>query len=88
RYLSEKDPLMENVTSVGKYSPAGDSPYGCADMAGNIWEWCADDFESGKSLRGGAFNLSASFMRCICRRKSSPAIRSDNRGFRVCVSLV
>jgi formylglycine-generating enzyme required for sulfatase activity len=27
------------VTPVGKYSPAGDSPYGVSDMAGNAWEW-------------------------------------------------
>jgi formylglycine-generating enzyme required for sulfatase activity len=34
-----------DTTPIGKFSPQGDSPYGCTDMIGNAWEWCADLFD-------------------------------------------
>jgi serine/threonine-protein kinase len=34
------------TTSVGQYSPQGDSPYGCADIAGNVREWTQNLYRS------------------------------------------
>jgi formylglycine-generating enzyme required for sulfatase activity len=35
---------------VGSRSPAGDTPQGLTDMAGNVWEWCSDNDQGDASL--------------------------------------
>jgi formylglycine-generating enzyme required for sulfatase activity len=37
--LNSHESGLADTSPVGKFSPLGDSPYGCFDMAGNVWEW-------------------------------------------------
>lgn len=93
---------VKDTTPVGRYSPRGDNPYGCADMAGNVWEWTSSLYEpypyrsddgreeptsrASRSLRGGGFFSNGLYVRCACRAGPAPDVRNNAYGFRVCAS--
>jgi hypothetical protein len=50
-----KAQTLRRPVNVGSF-PTGDSPYGVADMAGNVYEYTADRWDdSGHAIRGGSY---------------------------------
>jgi len=69
---------VKAILAVGS-KPAGASPYGALDMAGNAWEWV----EEKGVLRGGGWFNNASYLRGSSSLYSEFAWdRSNNLGFR------
>jgi serine/threonine-protein kinase len=87
---------FEKLAPVGSY-PAGASPYGVMDMAGNVKEWVDEEYDPGgdpylsepvdprwpeKILRGGSWISAVNFLRVSDRFQDAPIWHYEFVGFR------
>ena len=88
---------LGQTTAVGIY-PKDTLPYGLLDMAGNVWQWCLNEYrqpertgtegDERRVLRGGSWHYGRDLARCAYRSYGVPDDRGYDDGFRVvcCVS--
>ena len=82
-YCNTEEAGQDKTTQVGHYSPLGDSPYGCVDMAGNVWEWTASWYnkdEKRRVLRGGSWYHNQDYAHAAYRNYARAAYRNFGNG--------
>ena len=87
-FTNTADFVLARTNAVEDFEE-GLSPYGCHDMAGNVWEWCtqlySSRFSTQKIVRGGSWLNYMVHAKCVYRNSFDPAEHHPAVGLR-CVS--